>query len=255
MADRKVRRITPGDPYMEAIQEPNVNVHFEEVVEITEKSIFGSKGTEKEIDTIICATGFDTSFKKPNFPIIGRNGVDLAKKWDPAPEGYFGLAVPDFPNFFTFIGPSWPIGNGSVMGPLEQVGDYVVQFLTKMQGEMIRTFEPKQDVTDMLNEHVQVFMQDTVWMDDCRSWYKDPKTNRVNAIWPGSSLHYIEAIEAPRYEDFKIDYTHKNIFTYLGRGFTETAQLEDGDRSPYLAVDRIDPDWLQGNKPVERPHI
>lgn len=239
---------------MEAIQQPNVNVHFEEVVEITEKTIIGSKGTEKEIDTIICATGFDTSFR-PNFPIIGRNGVNLAQKWDPAPEGYLGLGVPDMPNFFTFIGPSWPIGNGSVMGPLETVGDYVVQFLTKVQNEMIRTFEPKQDVTDMFNEHVQVFMQDTVWMDDCRSWYKDPKTNRVNAIWPGASLHYIEAIKAPRYEDFKLEYTHKNIWTYLGRGFTQTSLLEDGDKSPYLKVDRIDESWLEDFKPAEVPRL
>lgn len=51
------RRITPGDPYMLAIQKPNVDVHFTEVVEITENSIIGKNGVEKEIDTIVCATG------------------------------------------------------------------------------------------------------------------------------------------------------------------------------------------------------
>jgi hydroxyversicolorone monooxygenase len=50
-------RITPGDPYMLAIQKPNVNMHFTEVVEITDNSIVGKDGTKKEIDTIICATG------------------------------------------------------------------------------------------------------------------------------------------------------------------------------------------------------
>lgn len=40
-----------------AIQKPNVDVHFTEVVEITSNSIIGKNGVEKEVDTIICATG------------------------------------------------------------------------------------------------------------------------------------------------------------------------------------------------------
>lgn len=134
---------------MLAIQQDNVEVHFTEVTEITSGSIVGKNGVRREIDTIICATGFDTSFR-PAFPIIGRNGVDLSKKWATHPEAYLGLAVPDMPNFFTFvrlsnslldtlpntmtqIGPSWPIGNGSVIGPLEAVGNYVVKFIKKFQ--------------------------------------------------------------------------------------------------------------------------
>lgn len=96
------RRVTPGDPYMSSIQEPNVSVHFAEVTKITETSIIGGNGASKEVDTIICATGFDTSFR-PSFPIVGRDGVDLAKKWATQPEAYLGMAVPDMPNFFTFV--------------------------------------------------------------------------------------------------------------------------------------------------------
>ena len=100
------RRITPGDPYMAAIQKENVDVHFEEVVKITEKGLIGSEGTEVECDTIVCATGFDVSYR-PRFPIVGQGGIDLADKWKVCPEGYLGLGIPDFPNFLTFIGPSW----------------------------------------------------------------------------------------------------------------------------------------------------
>lgn len=42
---------------MLAIQNSNVDVHFTEVVEITDNSIIGKNGVEKEVDTIICATG------------------------------------------------------------------------------------------------------------------------------------------------------------------------------------------------------
>jgi cation diffusion facilitator CzcD-associated flavoprotein CzcO len=88
---------------MEAIQQPNVDVHFTPVETITEKGVVG---IEREVDTIVCATGFDVSYK-PRFPIIGKNGIDLRDKWKDAPESYLGLACPDMPNFMIFIGPTW----------------------------------------------------------------------------------------------------------------------------------------------------
>lgn len=100
------RRITPGDPYMAAIQKENVDVHFTEVVKIDEAGVIGKDGTRCECDTIVCATGFDVSYR-PRFPIVGQGGIDLADKWKQCPEGYLGLAIPDFPNFLTFIGPTW----------------------------------------------------------------------------------------------------------------------------------------------------
>ena len=92
------RRITPGDPYMMAVQEPNVDVHFTHVEEITEDGLVGGDGIKRKVDTIVCATGFDVTYR-PRFPVIGKNGVDLRKKWAAAPEGYLGLGVPDMPNF------------------------------------------------------------------------------------------------------------------------------------------------------------
>ena len=71
---------------MSAIQEPNVDVHFTPVESITEKGVVGGDGEEREVDTIICATGFDVSYR-PRFPIIGQNGTDLADKWKVCPEG------------------------------------------------------------------------------------------------------------------------------------------------------------------------
>lgn len=102
------RRITPGDPYMLAIQEENVDVHFTPVVSCTEDGVVGEDGVERKVDTIVCATGFDVTYR-PRFPIIGKNGVNLADKWKGCPEAYLGVCIPDMPNLVTFIGPSWPV--------------------------------------------------------------------------------------------------------------------------------------------------
>lgn len=90
---------------MKAIQAENVDVHFTPVTQVKEHAVVGEDGTEREVDTVVCATGFDVSYK-PRFPIVGRDGIDLAQKWGKTPEGYLGLAVPGLPNFLTFIGPT-----------------------------------------------------------------------------------------------------------------------------------------------------
>jgi cation diffusion facilitator CzcD-associated flavoprotein CzcO len=48
---------------MNAIQQPNVNVHFTGVSEITETGVIGEDGIEREVDTIVCATGFDVTYR------------------------------------------------------------------------------------------------------------------------------------------------------------------------------------------------
>ncbi|KAF4630307.1 hypothetical protein G7Y89_g7832 [Cudoniella acicularis] len=233
------------DPYVRAIQEPNVDVHFTAVNKITGNSVIDTEGTEEKVDTIVCATGFDVSYR-PRFPIVGQNGINLSDKWKQCPESYLGITVPDMPNFITFIGPTWPVENGSVMGPLSYVGQYAIQMIKKMQGEFIKSIVPKQDITDLFNAHTQEFIKSTVWSSNCRSWYRNNETGRVNAVFPGSSLHYCQVIETPRYEDYNITYQNKhNPWAFLGLGFTiEDRNLETADLSPYLNEEVLDPKWM-----------
>lgn len=81
--------------------------------------------------------------------------------------------------------------------------------------------------------------------EDCRSWYKDNDTGRVNAIWPGSSMHYQQVIATPRYEDFDISYFDSNPWACLGMGFTVENRAPPGEanNSPYLDLNNIDPKW------------
>lgn len=89
-------------------------------------------------------------------------------------------------NFLTFIGPTWPVENGSGMGPLHSVSEYAIQIIKKMQNENIKSWTPRQDITDDFNAHVQEWIKHTVWKDDCRSWYKNNETGRVNGTYRSS---------------------------------------------------------------------
>jgi hypothetical protein len=73
-----------------------------------------------------------------------------------------------------------PVENGSVTGPLLSVTEYALQVIKKMQRDHIKSWVPKQDVTDRFNEHAQEWIKHTVWKSECRSWYRNNETGRVN---------------------------------------------------------------------------
>ncbi len=222
------RRQTPGPGFLEALMRDNVDLRWDDIAKITEKGILTKSGEELEFDAIVCATGFDTTFR-PTFPIVGRNGVDLAKKWDDGtPEAYFGVAIPDFPNYFTFIGPNSPISNGSLVQGIQVTGIYIYNCIDKLQTEGIKSMEVDAQVTDEYNEHTQEYLKRTVWVSHCRSWYKRGTTDgQVVAIYGGTSFHFIEALRKPRWEDYRMEHLpcgkdgrSRNRFAYLGDGFT-----------------------------------
>ncbi|KAK5726792.1 hypothetical protein LTR15_002681 [Elasticomyces elasticus] len=148
------RRVTPGDPYMKAIQEPNVTVHFTPVVSCTEDGVIGGDGVETKVDTIVCATGFDVSYRPP-FPVVGKHDVDLRKKWAEEANGYMSVAVPDIPNLVMALGPTWPVINGTACGSFQANSMYGIRVIEKMQRDNIKSWMPRQDVTDKFNQHVQ----------------------------------------------------------------------------------------------------
>ncbi|EMT71967.1 Putative sterigmatocystin biosynthesis monooxygenase stcW [Fusarium odoratissimum] len=237
------RRLTPSLPYLKAIQEPNVNVIRTGIRRITEKGIETDDGEVHEVDTLICATGFNTSFSS-RFNIVGRNGVSLRTMWKTrGPEAYLGMAIAGLPNYFTLLGPNCPIANGSLIPCIESralnSAKYIVQAITKIQTDQIRSLDVKQPIQDAFNDYVQEVHKDLVWTGSCQSWYKDRKSGRVVAVWPGSSIHFMEMIANPRWEDFEIKYINSNPFSFMGNGISQR-EAKGEDLTFYL--DDVVPD-------------
>ena len=83
-----------------------------------------------------------------------------------------------------------PVENGSVTGPLQSVSEYTIKLIKKMQRDHIKSFVPRQDITDAFNEHTQEWYKHTVWKDSCRSWYKNNVTGRINGVFLQKSLPF-----------------------------------------------------------------
>lgn len=56
-------------------------------------------GSNLEADAIICATGFDTSFR-PGFPVVAFD-QDLREVWKEEPTAYMSIAAAKVPNYFS----------------------------------------------------------------------------------------------------------------------------------------------------------
>jgi cation diffusion facilitator CzcD-associated flavoprotein CzcO len=93
------RRMTPGSGYLESLSKENVQTIHESAMRFTEKGLVDESGIEHEVDAVICATGFDTSFT-PHFKVIGRNGADIHEQFGDFPQAYLAITAENFPNLF-----------------------------------------------------------------------------------------------------------------------------------------------------------
>ncbi|KAI0139480.1 flavin-binding monooxygenase [Hypoxylon sp. NC0597] len=244
------RRSTPGPGYLEALVEDNVDFITEPIEAITPAGVTLKSGRSVLIDALVCATGFNTS-SAPPFPVYGRGDLSLETRFKPFPTAYLSLTVDSFPNFFMMLGPNSAIGSGSLTVILENEGDYIVKCIRKLQKEDYATMTIKPERVHDWSEYCHEYFKSTVYTDTCHSWYKSEggSGDRITGLWPGSTLHALEALRAPRWEDYDwevIEGNGRNRLKWLGNGWSVThvpGEKEDewgGDPAWYIEPRFVD---------------
>ncbi|KAL4908508.1 hypothetical protein BDW74DRAFT_175192 [Aspergillus multicolor] len=236
------RRLSPGDGYLEAMQEPNAQFCFDRITRITPTGIVTTSPsgheTEAKFDLIVCATGFRTTFI-PSWTFIGRDGRRLDKEWaEPnVPRAYFSLCAGGMPNYFVFGGPNCPLAHGSVPAMLAWNADYMLDWVEKIAREDIKSVVVKDDAVAAYNRYAGESLKRCVWSKGCHAWYSRKngagEENTVTALYPGSALQYKEYIKTIRGEHFDIRYNTSNPFRFLGNGELEM-ERNGGDLAYYL---------------------
>lgn len=255
------RRITPGVGYLESLGDEKVHVVYGNINEVTEKGCICDDGKEYPVDVLICATGFDTSFR-PRFPVLGPD-ANLQDLWKDTPESYLGIAAAGIPNYLTFLGPNSPVGNGPVLSAIgtflssiscltrtEAQADYMMKLVDRYQTTNINSFTPKAEAVRDFIEFKDQLMRRTVWADGCRSWYKPTADGPVTGLWPGSTLHYLEAMDEVRLDDWEVKY-NGNRFAWLGNGYSQTEIDETADWGYYIR-DHDDGEYMSRRKRLHK---
>jgi hypothetical protein len=124
--------------------------------------------------------------------------------------------------------------NGPVLSAIEIQADWMLKVIDRYQTSNIHSFQPKVEAIDEFIAHKNEFMKDTVWQDPCRSWYKANQVEApITALWPGSTLHYIECLGEVRWDDLEVKY-NGNRWAWLGNGFSQCEADETADWAYYI---------------------
>jgi cation diffusion facilitator CzcD-associated flavoprotein CzcO len=197
------RRISPGDGYLEALVQPNVEPIMKGIERITPEGIVTNDGVEHKMDVLVCATGFKVAFK-PAFKVINGAGKTIQEDWGDSVNLYMGVSAPRFPNYYTIVGPGATWSNGTLLPSIETTIEYSVKMMRKISTEHIKAIEVQQEALDDIYAHFDAFHANTVWQEECRSWFKDGKVKNRIYLWPGPTIHFLKSIKDPRMEDYNI---------------------------------------------------
>jgi cation diffusion facilitator CzcD-associated flavoprotein CzcO len=184
------KRILLSDDWYPALQEPNVELLSGSLGEVRERSIVLADGREREVDTIVFATGFRTTDPPLAHRLRGRGGVALSAAWMSGMRAYRGTTVTGFPNLFLLYGPNTNLAHSSIVFMLESQIRYVVDGLRAMRLHGATAVEPRPAVQDAWNSEMQERLRDTVWnTGGCASWYLDRGGDNP-IMWPGFTFEF-----------------------------------------------------------------
>lgn len=203
------RRLIVDNGWYETLLRPNVELVPRGVERLTPTGIVDSEGTEREVDVIVTATGFQVT--KYLWPVryAGRNGVELDSVWDTGtgPMAYLGLTIPEFPNLFVMYGPNSQARTGSLPSWIEIWSRYVALAVVGLIESGKKSITVKREAFERYNAELDEACLELVWDDPTSRgrnyWVHSSGRQQVNAPW--NVDYYYERLSAPDFADYTLE--------------------------------------------------
>jgi cation diffusion facilitator CzcD-associated flavoprotein CzcO len=183
------KRILISDDYYRALSRPNVELVTAAIERIGERAIVTRDGASRAVDTIVLATGFETTTFLAPMELAGAGGQRLAEVWQRGAEAYLGMSVAGFPNLFLLYGPNTNLGHNSIIFMIECQVDHVMRCLAELARTGSSDVDVRPEAMARESAAVQHALERTAWAGDCRSWYKTA-SGRITNNWPGLTTQY-----------------------------------------------------------------
>ncbi len=198
------RRILFCDDYYPCLQENHVDLVTESIEEIVDKGVVTNDGQTHEFDSLVYATGFETTSWNWSVDIVGQQKQSLSEQWSPTPRAYLGITVADFPNFFVLYGPNTNLGHNSITFMLERQIEYTVKAINLLKNKGYKALTPSKKAQDAFNEKIQKQLEKTVWADPaCNSWYKNAD-GFITQNWSDHTRAYAAAVSDVQLDDYEL---------------------------------------------------
>jgi cation diffusion facilitator CzcD-associated flavoprotein CzcO/acetyl esterase/lipase len=195
------KRIIYSNDYYPTLSQPQVELVTEGIARITADGVVTADGQLRQVDVLVCATGFETVQLLASTPVTGTQGRTLQQQWAQGPQAYHGITVPGFPNMFLLLGPNTATGHTSTLLYIEPEVQHTLACMQAVRGANKRWIEVREEVCRAHNEALQQRLNGSVW-SLCRSWYR-ADNGRITALFPGFTREYVRAVRVP---DLERDY-------------------------------------------------
>ena len=190
-----------SNDYYPAFNRPNVELITDAIDRITPNGIVTTDGVEREVDVIVCATGYVVDKFASRIPFTGRNGRSLDDEWVDGPEAYLGVTTTGFPNLFMLYGPN--NNAGSLIQMAEYEVGYVLELLSQMDSDGIDWIDPQRDAMDAYNAELQEAIAGVdVWHAGCGHYYESA-SGKIVTQYPYSMYHYRDSVANPDLTPFE----------------------------------------------------
>lgn len=186
------KRILVDNNWFKMLKRPNVELVTEGIAKITPAGIETADGQMFDVDAIVYATGFQASKMLAPMTIRGKGGRDLHDFWgkDDA-QAYLGTMIPDFPNFFTLMGPNTGLAHGgNVIFITECQTRFILACLREVLERGVGEIEVKRNIHDAHVAEVDALHAKMVWTHKgLNNWYRNAN-GRVFALLPYRLVDY-----------------------------------------------------------------
>lgn len=138
------------DDYWPVFNRENVSLVTESIQCITETGIENADGQFTEFDTIVLATGYELygRYTPVTFDVFGAHGGNLGEDWvSNGFRAYEGVALPRFPNFFMFCGPTSQ-GGYTYFNMIRNSGRHILRALKRARRRGDNYIEVTEEASD-----------------------------------------------------------------------------------------------------------
>ncbi|KAF2009747.1 NAD(P)-binding protein [Aaosphaeria arxii CBS 175.79] len=193
------------DPnYLDALNEPNMELISEGIQEIDETGLVSTSGRREEFDAIILATGFQVQQFLTPMEVYGKGGKSLNQQWKEhrGAQAYMGSFVHNFPNFAILFGPNTFPAHNSALFTCEVQVDFVARnLLAPLIDHKASILEVKASKESQWVNDIHRQLQGSVFAAGCTNWYIN-EHGRNAASWPGYASTYWKEASIPRFGIF-----------------------------------------------------
>jgi cation diffusion facilitator CzcD-associated flavoprotein CzcO len=196
------KRPLASNKYLQTFNRQNVELVVDPIDRVTSNGVVTTDGHEREVDTIVLATGFETQKYVSVIDLTGRDGLSIHDAWEDCPEAYFGVTTHGFPNLFSLYGPNTNGGN-SIILMLEFQIAYALRLIEEADRAGADWLDVRRDVMDEYNAGLQQELNSVaVWQVGANDYYRT-SSGRIVTQWPHCFAVYKERVDKDNLSSFE----------------------------------------------------